>query len=250
MTEIAPRPLSPADFITVWEIARPASPSVRTLEMLRAILPENAYDQIANWCIGEGDAFLLKLHRTIFGSHLECATSCPACATALELTFEIESLLTNHGSGADAYQVILGTPPQVIFFRLPNHADLQALPSREAPDFFWRLLIERCVLYAERDGVKISPVPLSDEMMAAVSEAMSRVDPQAEILLNLRCPDCMHDWQTAFDIADFVWREISARARRLLAEIHCLAQAYGWTESEILALSEARRQIYLELVGS
>jgi hypothetical protein len=35
----------------------------------------------------------------------------------------------------------------------------------------------------------------------------------------------------------------------LLTEVHRLAQAYGWREAEILALSEARRHAYLELVG-
>jgi hypothetical protein len=38
-------------------------------------------------------------------------------------------------------------------------------------------------------------------------------------------------------------------ARSLLAEVHSLARAYGWTESEILALSPQRRSTYLEMVG-
>jgi hypothetical protein len=53
-----------------------------------------------------------------------------------------------------------------------------------------------------------------------------------------------------FDAGSFFWSELGAWARRLLHEIHSLARAYGWSESEILTLSPARRQAYLELIGS
>ncbi len=249
-TEATPLPLTAAAVLTAWETGRQALASIRALTLLRAALPEGEEDEAANWCIGEGDAFLFRLRRSMFGPRLECMASCPACASELELALEVENLLTTHGFGAAKYQVPLGTPPVVIFFRLPNRADLQALPWPLDAATMSRLLVERCVLYVEHEGEKISSAPLSEQTIAAVSEAMAREDPQAEILLSIVCPNCDHTWQTAFDIVDFLWREISGRAWRLLTEIHQLAQAYGWTESEILALSEARRQTYLELINS
>jgi hypothetical protein len=44
-----------------------------------------------------------------------------------------------------------------------------------------------------------------------------------------------------------VWAEVDVRARRLLADVATLARTYGWTEPEVLALSEARRAAYLRL---
>jgi hypothetical protein len=79
---------------------------------------------------------------------------------------------------------------------------------------------------------------------------MAASDPVAEVLLDLRCPLCAHSWQALFDIASFLWMEISAHARRLLREVDALARAYGWGEAEILGLSATRRQAYLELIGS
>ena len=38
-------------------------------------------------------------------------------------------------------------------------------------------------------------------------------------------------------------------AGRMLLDIHALARAYGWSESDILALPPRRRQAYLELVA-
>ncbi len=51
-----------------------------------------------------------------------------------------------------------------------------------------------------------------------------------------------------FDIASYLWNGIEQRARRLLDDIHALAQAYGWSETDILALDETRRATYVARV--
>jgi hypothetical protein len=53
----------------------------------------------------------------------------------------------------------------------------------------------------------------------------------------------------AFDIAAYLWQEVDARARRALRDTHTLARAYGWREADILAMSDFRRQQYLEMVA-
>jgi hypothetical protein len=77
---------------------------------------------------------------------------------------------------------------------------------------------------------------------------MAQADPMAEILLTLRCPVCDNEWSAALDIATFLWAEIEARAKRILFEVHALASAYGWTEKEVLSLSEHRRALYMGMV--
>ena len=52
----------------------------------------------------------------------------------------------------------------------------------------------------------------------------------------------------AFDVPAYLWEELDVRARRLLDEVHALARSYGWAEREILALSEVRRNAYLDRV--
>jgi hypothetical protein len=51
-----------------------------------------------------------------------------------------------------------------------------------------------------------------------------------------------------FDVAEFLWREIDAWAKRVLEEVHTLASAYGWAQGEILSLSAARRRRYVSMV--
>jgi hypothetical protein len=77
---------------------------------------------------------------------------------------------------------------------------------------------------------------------------MAEQDPLAEVLLDLHCPECGHQWQMVFDIVSYFWSELSVRARRLLYDVHALAQAYGWRESDILSMSDTRRQFYLGMV--
>ena len=245
--QLEPCSFSESDLLTVWEASRQAKPSIRTLTLLRAVLQQRE-NGIANWTIGESDAFLLKLQRSLFGTYLKGSSICPTCAAEIEISLEVESLLTTCGCGSRTYRITYGRPPLIISFRLPTLQDLQELPVEEEATILRRLLVERCVQHVESKGRKISNKSLSEEATTAVSQAMGREDPQADIVLNLQCPECSHTWQNTFDIADFIWREISSKARRLLYEIHHLAQAYSWTESEILALSEARRQIYLDLV--
>ena len=76
---------------------------------------------------------------------------------------------------------------------------------------------------------------------------MAETDPQADVQLALACPACGHTWQATFDIVSFFWSEINAWAYHTLREVHGLALAYGWTETDILALSPQRRQLYLEM---
>ena len=59
---------------------------------------------------------------------------------------------------------------------------------------------------------------------------------------------CGAVWDALFDAGEFLWNEVAACAQRLLRQIHLLARAYGWRESEILSLSPVRREAYLELV--
>lgn len=91
---------------------------------------------------------------------------------------------------------------------------------------------------------------MSPSLQAELAQAMAQGDPQADLQLALCCPQCEHAWQPPFDIARFLWQELHAWALNLLREVDALAQAYHWTEADILGLSPRRRQAYLELCAS
>jgi hypothetical protein len=91
---------------------------------------------------------------------------------------------------------------------------------------------------------------LSEAAQAAIATELLAIDPQAEMLFDFACPACGHAWQGVFEIATFLWKQIRARARRLLQEVDVLARTYGWREADILELSETRRRWYVQMAMS
>ena len=89
----------------------------------------------------------------------------------------------------------------------------------------------------------------SPALIGELESHMEALDPAADIRLGLRCTECGHGWDALLDIGACFWDELGSRAHQLLESVHRLASAYGWRESEILALSPARRAAYLNMIG-
>jgi hypothetical protein len=93
----------------------------------------------------------------------------------------------------------------------------------------------------------VDPAAAPADLLARAESAMAEADPLAEVMVGLSCPECGSAFESDLDLGSFVWEEVGARARRLLQEIDTLARAYGWSEADVLALSEHRRSAYLGL---
>ncbi len=79
---------------------------------------------------------------------------------------------------------------------------------------------------------------------------MAEQDPLAVIQMSLTCSACAHNWPLTFDIISYLWIEIDRWARHTLREVAQMAYAFGWSESDILALSPHRRKLYLKMIGA
>lgn len=202
-------------------------------------------EQTAALPLGRRNALLLEARRGLFGDRMECRVNCPACGEALEFAVDCEQLLAAAVAGEETIDVQHGD--LVLTVRAPNSADLIGIANLEE-DTARQTLIGRCVLAAEYCGDTIDVGMLPEDVVVLVSERLRQHDPLAGIEYSLECPACRHIWEASLDCAAFVWREFVAQAERLLVEVHTLAQAYGWGEAEILALSERRRARYIALV--
>src|SRR5262249_36148630 len=134
-------------------------------------------------------------------------------------------------------------------FRLPDTRDLLAVATCEEVSDARRVLFERCLSGAQHVGEAVSVATLPPEVMDAVSEEMDRLDPQGNVRLSVSCPRCAHTWQALFYICSSLRSELDTWARRLLWEVHLLASAYGWRETDTLALSPRRRRLYVQMVN-
>jgi hypothetical protein len=229
------RTLSSADFLYLWERGRRLHPLDQGLLALSAALTETPYESLADWPLGRRNRALAELRCACFGPGLQGWILCPRCAEKLEFQLDGRALM-DENAGGDRI-VVNGHS-----FRLPTSRDL-ARAAREADSRVAALrLLQSCCM---EEG---PPPAFSDEEMERVGECMALADPLSETRLKLHCPKCGNEWDEILDLVSFLWSEIEVRAKRLLLDVHDLASAYGWTEKEILSLSEPRRANYLEMV--
>ncbi len=236
------RVISNSDFLDLWERGFGLHPLDQGLLLLGAALPETPYESLADWPLGRRNQALAELRSTYFGWSLHGYTSCTQCREKLE--FEVDSRAFVRQAGDTEAKLREPIVVKGHSFRLPTIRDL-ALATQETDSYSAAIrILEACRLDAAESAT------WSEEDLEEVGQSMAMADPMAEILLNLRCPACDHESNPTLDIAAFLWAEIEARAKRLLFDVHTLASAYGWTQKEILSLSEQRRALYLEMVNT
>ncbi len=222
--------------IAVWELAREQHPLDRALTLLGLAHPTRSRDELARMPLGVRDRELLVLRERLFGPTLELQAHCPACAESSEFEVAIRDLVCPPSSGEPS----LATEHGPVRFRLPDSRDLASALACRDPALARRAIAERCVL----DDVEID-----DSLIASLERAIEGFDPQAEVRFALTCAACSHAWKPVLDIGELLFAELSRVARDLLGQVHVLAHAYKWRESEILAMSATRRRMYLQMVG-
>ncbi|HEY0866637.1 MAG TPA: hypothetical protein VGE01_04640 [Fimbriimonas sp.] len=229
--------MQPAELIDLWEQGAGRS-SVERGGILAGKPPDAP--------VGTRNAALLSLRERLFGPSIEALACCPACGTWVEFSFDAG--LVGHRPDEDfgSIEFELAEGRYRIDYRLPTSLDLAFIMRFANEAEAAAALAARCVLRTERNGEEVPAIP--EDAVDRLGEHLNEVDPGSAPSIRLSCSDCGHEWSALFDVEPFVWRELSLAAKAVLGDVHQLAQAYGWTESEVLSLSPARRRVYLEMV--
>ena len=235
--------------LDVWDVGHAQRPEQWALTVLALAKPATSSDALAQLSIGQRDAALLTWRSLLFGSKLGVVEQCPHCREQLELDLDATELLLPAQVPTVA-DFVLHAEGFIVQFCLPNSLDLIAAAGCADVAAAQTLLLGRCVTEAHRGDEKIAGAALPPEVVSALSDRMLELDPQADLRLSLRCAACLHDWKVVFDILPFLWCELNAWALHVLHEVHRLASAYGWAETEILSISAPRRRRYLAMLGA
>jgi hypothetical protein len=174
------------------------------------------------------DRVLIEARMAAFGPSIDFFARCPHCGGGCEATFDLRALPTAVSEAA-VQASIDGVPIQL---RAPSSRAVAEATLADDPV----ILLGHCV---DRACVAL------DAVEAALCEAF----PLLDLRFNLACAACEGAIATRFDIGQWLWREVEALARLAIDAVDRLARAYGWSEAEILALSPARRSMYLARVA-
>ncbi len=243
--------LSAQQILQIWDVGQRQHPIDRALMMLSAAMPDCSIDRLANLSIGQRDGYLLQLRELTLGSQLDSFAECPKCSEPLEFQLQIGDLLLESPKATEASIEASGcccVEDWEIQFRRLTSRDLATILGCSTVQAAQQQLVQQCVQAVHYQGEARSVSEFPSALLVPLSQQLAATDPQAELLLDLTCPACRHDWQILFDIVTFFWAELNAQAKRLIGEVHTLARSYGWREADILAMSSMRRQLYLDRV--
>ena len=226
---------------------------VRCLERLGPSRPVTD-EVVRSLTVGDREALLLHLRRLSLGDRLQGVVDCPApdCGEKMDLDLKVSDLLLppydDHRRSYEVEVAENGSSCRARF-HLPTGADQEdaAILARSDPYAAAERLFHRCVeSIADGEGEPVETLPPA--VADRISDAMSELDPQAELTLNLTCPACDHAFLAPFDTAAYLFQELDGRAKHLYREVHLLAFYYNWSEAEIINMPNRKRRLYLELL--
>jgi len=240
------RYLTDKDLLLLWESALDRPLIEKGLLALTFSYPEYGPEQIAAFSIGDRDARLLQVRENLFGPWLSNTASCPQCKQKVEWEMSVEALKVQPINETGETKIIDMSYENYTFrLRLPNSADLMQITNNRDIETQTRELIKKCLVHAD---LPYEQIENSEELINAISLLLSENDPQADIDMNLQCPECTHSWSAVFDITQYLWMEIHERVLRLIQDIYVLANRFGWSENDILSMSRRRRSLYLNMI--
>ena len=228
--------MTQAEVLKLWEAGRSLGALDRAVLVASVASPDKR--SAADWPLGARNRSLAQLHCDAFGGILRGYTACRQCGEHLEFEFDGHTVATTPAIPSVSQLVPVGK----WLFRLPTSRDLSIAAEETGEQAAAERLLVSC--YSGTEPV----TNWTDEDVNIIGQRLSEADPLAEILLHFDCPSCPASFDESLDLGGFVWAEIESHAKRIFQDVHVLALAYGWSETEILALSPARRRAYAELV--
>ncbi|WP_326538128.1 hypothetical protein [Pseudorhodoferax sp.] len=231
------QPLAGPTLLALWERGLSRHALDRSALLAAAARPDWPADTVVDRPLGAVNASLLRLRAASFGPRIDGHVDCPGCGQRLAFALDTQVLLDGADQDMAAETEVAG-----LRLRPPSLRDLAAVAAEADAAHGARALLARCTLAGDA-------ARLDEEALARAEAALEQLDPQADLALALQCTDCGHAGNAQLDPGSLLWDELEVRAHALLAEVHRLACAYGWTEEQVLALGPARRACYLAMVA-
>lgn len=162
----------------------------------------------------------------------------------LELTVAELSALQREADAIATVGVELGG--RRIEFRKPKGRDLEAWGEMVFDNERDAVAMMIATLAVDRD----TPGSMAPDSFGAVEHALEEADPLIDFRAIVRCGECGETNDYNVDLMDTALRMLRHAQNELVTALHQLASHYHWSEREIFAVPEWRRQRYLHLIAA
>lgn len=185
-------------------------------------------------CIHDFEAALLHLHGRIFGPAISADTIC-GCGERVDIAFRSSDFLRHRAPRRPRHLTVsgdqgwFGLEGETVTFRLPTIGDQIAVAHEADP------------------VAALARLCLRGAATAKVERTMAALAPTLSGPVEGRCPHCRETLTATFDVPSFVLGELRVQASQVCDHVHVLATQYHWSEKEILALPNWRRQHYVDM---
>lgn len=232
----------PSDLDVDFEAWRPA--------VVTRLLALRSGDEEPAWALPLATrlAALLGLARTTFGDELTVRVRCPsdACGQWMALTVDADRIPLHPSppfpwSPDATHRLLVRLPCGDDQRRWRRFARDPALPE---PALHRRIATSLVVSVDGRapDATWLLP----EDWLATLDGLLRERDPGTALRTTVTCPSCTVAADVDLDLEAAVLGLLAQEKHRLMADVDRLARAYHWSEAAILALSPARRRLYLE----
>ena len=206
------------------------------LTILRTAFPELSPERMLEWTIGEKTRALLITRANTFGHEIDGQFSCTQCHEQLSVSMNISALLSVAQPKEQRFDLLI--EDESIPCRLPTVKHL--IHSIKSDDMME--IAKLCV--AQSDSAQ-----LDKSILPALIHEFETRDPLIKTSIKSDCLGCQHTDRYQFSIGHYFLQEMMIFSQRITMDVHTLARFYGWSESEILNMSQYRRNTYIEMIG-
>jgi hypothetical protein len=199
-------------------------------------------DRVADLGVEDRRWLTRRLALALGGCRDWITLTCDSCDEPFD-AFVDQAALPVRTAGPTYPRTTARTSAGEIAVRVPTGADQETIT--DAPDATTALLtlLRRCVVGpVADDGAGIDA--LGDDDLDAIETALAEVAPDVPDRVAAPCPTC----GSIAEVPAEPERFLEVVGADIVTDVHRLASAYHWSESEVLALPRARRLRYLELI--
>jgi len=200
--------------------------------------------RVAELCVADRQYLMLRLGAMLDGEQMWLKVDCGHCDEPFDV--EVRRCDLPVKEAGDGFPLLtLRVKEWSLLLRVPTGSDQEraaGLPEERAE----RELLVSCIqtVNGERPGDGfVEKLTASD--IEAIDDALDEASPAICSQLLVNCPECGQEQHAELDH----YAPTGMSARFLYAEVHTLASHYHWSESVILDLPQARRRLYLDMIG-